>query len=400
MTAIKITSDKINDVVLCPTSKSYANRALICALLSEKTITISDLPDAKDVAELIEMFIEIGININRSENAITIEGHFPKDEVLTESIHHLTGSEGGTTLRFLIPLLALGSNCYHIKMLGGLANRPMQDLVSYISSLGGFAQIDGDIFIVKGPINLSNKLIVDCSQTTQFASGFKLLSAYTSLETKLINIEGSHKYLDMTDEVIRRLDLDTSYRVPYDASSLGYLVVHACISQNLNIRNAIEKDSTQADSKIFDLFDDLGIKYNFSQKGLDIFGPSSFNGFEVNGAECIDLVPTLIVLASFANSKSTISNLKNLKFKESNRLEGILHILDHFSVGKRYHEDLEQLEIYPVHPHEKYSQLLEVEQDHRMIMTGALMLKLRSGGELTQSSAVSKSFSDFFDVFN
>ncbi len=402
MKTIKITSSKIQETQLCPTSKSYANRLLILGALKKERVTILNLPDSQDVKDLILILKEIGLKIVEDTKELTIENSFPECEVLSKEPIFLSGSEGGTTVRFLLPLLALGSNSYELPLKGLMAQRPMENLVKNLQNNGAFVHQGEHSIQVKGPLRSNCYFEVDCSKTTQFASALLHLKIRTEIEIRydLGQVTSSQAYLDLTNFLIEQVKTNNKVEVSPDFSSLGYFIAYALLNQKLTITNVKLIDSLQADAKIFDVLNQIGVLFKHSEKGLTIL-PISNNDtyFEIDGATCIDLVPTLIFVASFLKGTSKISNLKYLKYKECDRLKAMKNMMNHIGVDYSY-DDIE--DILTIVGAEKYPKIseLETEDDHRMIMVAALFLKKIGGGNLTPFTGVKKSFPSFFSVFN
>lgn len=399
MNVIPIISKEINSTQVCPTSKSYANRALILAALNQETISLTGMPHALDVEDLIENFQKLGLVISKKTNEVIVAGSFPKNEPMSSEVIELPGSEGGTTVRFLAVLLALGNNTYKLKLKGSLASRPMNDLLLTLIELGASASINDKYLMIRGPIDLSKEVTINCADTTQFATAFILLKSIKKIKLKLLNLDSSLAYIDMSEAIVKNFLNITKFEVPYDASSLGYFIAYGIVNQNLDIENVYSIDYLQADSFFFTLMDRLNIKYVLSDKGLSIFQNKSFHGFVVDGRECIDLIPTLIYLACFAKSKSEFSNLKYLVHKESNRLDEMLKILRFFNGDFSYNESKDILEIYPTKLVYDLNSKFKTADDHRMVMVYTLFLKTLEGGKIYNPDCVSKSFPDFFTRF-
>ena len=173
---MKITSSKLPSEVFCPTSKSHANRALILAAIKDATVTLLNMPKAQDVKDMLQILTEIGLKICEKHNSLEIQNSFPSCEVKSSKVIILPGSEGGTTIRFLLPLLALGTNKYRIPLLGKLGDRPFTGLVKALEQLDVSIRKEKDYIELQGPIILKTKqrLDIDCAKTTQFASALKL----------------------------------------------------------------------------------------------------------------------------------------------------------------------------------------------------------------------------------
>jgi 3-phosphoshikimate 1-carboxyvinyltransferase len=397
---MKITSAKLPSTVICPTSKSYANRALILSSLCTKNISLFDVPNANDVKDMQLVLKAIGIQFSEDGDELIISNSFPACEPRTTEVIELNLGEGGTTSRFLFPLLCLGHNCYAVTLEGEMASRPMDDLISYLTKLGAkISKIGYGKYHLQGPINLDGKLNVNCAKTTQFASALMHLQINSALEVNPINVNSSSKYLDMTNDLLSIFDQEASYQIPADYSSAGYFIAYAVLNQDLVIKNISEIDLSQADSQIVTILRDVGATIDFSTQGMKITKINEFTqGMKVDGSTCLDLVPTLMFLASFIPFDSSILNIKNLRFKECDRLAEMLRILAHFSISYSYNEELDILNIFPCRPQIKNRSFTTL-NDHRMVMVLSLFLKQLGGGDASPEASVSKSFPDFFNFF-
>lgn len=394
-----LSSSKIPSVLKCPTSKSYANRALILASLKPGNVVLKDMPLAKDVSDLIEMLKYLGLELIQENKIVTIKNSFPECEKQAHSAILLPGSEGGTTVRFIASFLALGKNEYHIPLEGRLAERPIKPLIDFISDNGGFAEISNKILKIKGPIKISGeKIFINCSESTQFASSVLHLQMKESFELNYENLKVSKSYLLMTEKVLKDLREDNEYIIPPDYSSLGYIIAWAVLNQDILITNVLNNDLYQADSYLLKVLDRIGSKFEFTSKGLQIYKSENLKTFDVDGSKCIDLVPTLIYLASFIKGKSSISNVSFLRHKESDRLEEMMKILNYFNVSYSYDEKVDTLFVGDI---SKKVENVKIETafDHRMVMVAGLFCKSLGGGEVAPKDCISKSFPDFFTLF-
>ncbi len=402
MKTIAITSSSIQETQICPTSKSYANRLLVLGALKTEPFKIFNLPESQDVKDMIQVLKKIGLNIVENSNHLIIKNSFPECEVLSVDSILLPGSEGGTTIRFLLPLLALGANCYELPLKGLMAKRPMENLLENLENNGAFTHQKEESIQVRGPLRNHCHFKIDCSKTTQFASALLHLKVKSNMNLKfnLANITSSQSYLDLTNFLIEQTRLNKEIEVSPDFSSLGYFIVYALLFQKLTITNVKLIDSLQADAKIFDILTQIGAKFKHNEKGLTVLPISNLDTcFEIDGATCIDLVPTLIFLASFLTGSSKIKNLKYLKYKECDRLEAMKNIMNAVGVNYIYDEFADVLIINGKMTYPKIDEI-RTEDDHRMIMVAALFLKKLGGGILAPYTGVKKSFPNFFSIFN
>ena len=108
-------------------------------------------------------------------------------------------------------------------------------------------------------------------------------------------------------------------------------------------------------------------------------------------------IGSAVIREAINHTDHSIMNIDNLIYKETNRLEGIKSILSQFGVSFRIEENT----LFICGGKPMFSvQTLDVFPDHRMVMMGALFLKVTGGGELNNSTTVDKSFPEFFSFLN
>lgn len=394
----KISSSKINLPILVPTSKSYANRAIILAATINNKSVVSDIPRSSDVQEMIEVLKELSLVSKYDGNEIVITKSFPEDEVISNTTKELYLGEGGTTIRFLLTMLALGKQQYRIKVHPRFKLRPYKDQLNILSGLGAKIQESNESDILcelQGPITLPEKLIIDCLKTTQIASSFLLLKNKFNFEVKLINSNSSNAYVEMTKDLLQTTSKEV-YKVPADFSSAGYFIALGLFLQRITLSNINTIDPFQADSKIFEVLDQINANYEM-KNDLKVTPKEKYKTFLIDGSECLDLVPTLCFIAANIEGTSKILNIKNLIYKESDRLKGIENILITFGVKYKLLND--SIEIFGSLSKQMVNEVKTL-SDHRLIMMGSLFLKLNGGGKISPFKEVSKSFPNFFDILN
>jgi 3-phosphoshikimate 1-carboxyvinyltransferase len=107
-----------------------------------------------------------------------------------------------------------------------------------------------------------------------------------------------------------------------------------------------------------------------------------------------DQVPTLAVLALFANSPTTIFEISHLRYKESNRLQALADELR--KLGAKILVTDESILIHPLQ--EPPSAItLKTHNDHRLIMAFSILKLVYPHIELDDTKAVEKSNPHFFN---
>ncbi|MCY4644629.1 MAG: hypothetical protein OXB88_08440 [Bacteriovoracales bacterium] len=366
-----------------PGSKSYANRALILAALSKDPCHIKGLPKALDTLDLIACLKRIGLQIHEGKDGLTIDRSFPSCETPSKTPIRLDSGEGGTTNRFLIPLLALGQNEYLLYPDPQVMKRPMDEFQRHIKSF----EKKNDHFRIKGPQS-SHSLKLGRSPTTQIASAFSLVGYDVQIPPSLPSLP----YFLMTQEMVRLFDKE--FCVPPDWSSAAFPLAFAALAGSVQIENIKAQDPLQADSALLGVLDQVGCDYEWNSKGLHI-KKALKRPFVFDCTHSPDLFPALSFLASYLDGESSITGLQNLKYKESDRLEEGIKLLSIFGIP--YHLEGHTLRILGQKPDQR-ARSVTTAKDHRLVMTAYLFLRLNGGGTLEPAHAVEKSFPEFFDL--
>ena len=386
---------KLNNLELSlPGSKSVAARLLVLGSLYPREFTIDNCPNCMDVVNMENLLKQIGLDISRKNGVVKILNSFPDCEKTPVGL--LLPGEGGTTNRFLIGMLGLGKLTYRLKLGPEVSKRPIDALVTTLNQCGVSIKKEKDEIVLKGPYSKNlEEIEVDCTQTSQFLSSLKMVFYNQPITFIKTNLTSSQKYLDMTDDLISRVRRDqNNFIIPTDMSALSYVIAYAMLGKEITINNFIP-DAMQADYKIIEIARQLGLSLSQDKNTLRLSPQKHYDGFEVDLNNCLDLAPTLSFMATICRGTSCLKNLKQLRFKESNRLGEILNLLKLFRCNYCYHEIEDILEI-------NYSESVResveyhAPSDHRMVMTAFLFMKRNYGGLIYNARCVEKSWPEFF----
>ena len=125
-----------------------------------------------------------------------------------------------------------------------------------------------------------------------------------------------------------------------------------------------------------------------------IFKKSSLKPLNFNG-DCIpDAIPGLSLALALANGKSIVSGVDRLKFKESDRLNAIITYLTKANIKTYYNNN----NLY-INGGELVGGVFDGFNDHRMVMTLAILGSIVGNVEIIGAEAVNKSYPDFFNHF-
>ena len=389
---LSINPGQLPSVIHVPPSKSYANRALILAALKPGEVTLTNLPEASDVTFLIEALKKIGLELSLDKGTVHVSNNFPQCE--TQGCEIQIG-EGGTTARFLASMLILGTKPYTLILGNRLKNRPWQEFTDIVNTLGGKAELSEDRLFIQGPVTLPKELKVDCSKTTQFASGFQLASSFLKTEIIPENLESSQSYWEMTKNLIEYFRTNREYEIPLDWSSASYPLAFAALKQKIQFPH-LKFDKYQADSKFLFILRELNAVVE-NVDGIMVKPGESKKDFILDVSDCLDLVPTLSFFLSHIEGTHKLSGVENLVHKESDRLNEVIKLMEAFGLKSHLENSTLIIEGSSFVRGEKIDLILP--DDHRMIMSAALFLRFHEGGSVSPAEAVEKSYPEFFSLF-
>lgn len=354
---VKIKPIKPDGEISAIDSKSDAHRAIICAALSDDKTNIHISHISKDIDATLCCIKNMGADFKRKDNVYEIT---PINESVPNPV--LDCNESGSTLRFLLPVLAsLGSGATFIGS-GRLPQRPMELIVDLLKECGNTFSSSHLPITVSGKTRAGIFEIAG-NVSSQFISG--LLFALPLLKEKsvihLTSTLQSSAYVNMTIDTLKRFgvnieqkenefiinatDTYTSpkeYIVEGDWSNSAFFMVLGAIGGKVTIKN-LNLDSHQSDKMILDALSLSGVNYTVSDNEITV-KKSEIKPFDFDVSQCPDLFPVLSILACGANGKSTLYNAERLRIKESDRIKTTKELI--LNLGGNAEETEDALIIY------------------------------------------------------
>ena len=118
-------TEKLSGEVCAPPSKSYTQRILIAAALSNGTSKISNPLLSEDTEATLRAITAFSAEVILEEDCWTVTGAVP----LKNAKEHIDCGESGATLRFMIPVAALAPDPSILFFRGSLERRPIEPLL-------------------------------------------------------------------------------------------------------------------------------------------------------------------------------------------------------------------------------------------------------------------------------
>lgn len=445
-----------------PSSKSFAQRAIIAAALAEGTTTLNgyspcgDNESAISVARALGAEVTVGLaykegKVVKDSSTLTIKGRGAA-ALEPETIN---AGESGLLARLMIPLMAvLGDGNATVSGEGTLTRRPLKGARDIMGAFGvRLETISGtgqeSFSEVHVPLTISGKLeggkvTVSGSGGSQLISG--LLMALPMLQEDTVirltepksipylfitmdvlkafgvkiwcDMEGGPEFAESQDwndctEIVLHIKGGQSYKatdmdIEGDWSSAANFLVAGSIFGKVNV-SGLDTKSLQADLSIMDILMEAGA--SLSQMGDDDprgvihVQKAPLNAFDVDANNCPDLFPVAAVLAAFCQGTSRIAGVGRLANKESDRAEAILSMLVQLGVKARISGDKMIIEGHSLAQRCLTGHLLKggdytSSHDHRMVMA-LKVAELGADGPIVidDIECVSKSFPTFMELF-
>lgn len=397
-----------------PPSKSYTARALLAAALAEGTTILKSPSQSDDSNYLINALRQFGVGIRLRNGALEIDG---TGGCLQNPGKEIFVGNAGTALRFLTTFACMAPGETVITGDEALQRRPVSDLLAALQMAGikctskdGFPPVT-----IQGGVFSGGRVDIKADVSSQFVSSLLLSAPYAKRPLSLY-IKGrlsSLPYVDMSLHVMRSFGADIDivdpsvyhvnnrqkyighdFMVEGDATSATYFFAAAAITGGRCIVENLSPDSLQGDVKFVDLLGEMGCIITKHENAIEVQGGKLF-GIEANMNDMPDCVPTLAILAAFADGPTTITNVAHLRFKESDRLAALSTELT--KLGVRVEEQPDGLTI---HPQTMHGSIIETYNDHRIAMSFAVAGLRTQGIGISNPACVAKSFPNFWDEFS
>ena len=332
----------------------------------------------------------------------------------------------GTTMRLLMGLLA-GQEGKNFILAGdnSLNERPMGRVSKPLSLMGG--KINGRENGTKAPISIAGKKLKGCVIGTpvasaQVKSAILLAGLKASGTTSVIEPASSR---DHTERMLKAFGADINIRgelgrnivikpgnnlkgqnilIPGDISSAAFWMIAASIvpESDILIKN-VGLNPTR--TGILNVMDEMGCHFKIVEKtiiagepigSINVKFTNNLRPFKIKGdilPKLIDEIPILTVAACFCNGVSEISDAKELRVKETDRLKVMSRQLKKFGANILEKED----GLIITGDSKFHSAEVDSETDHRVSMSLAVASLLAEGSSnIARSDASKVSYPNFW----
>ena len=402
-----------------PGDKSISHRSIMFGSLAKGVTTVHDILRGEDVLSTMQVFRDLGVQIEDDGNVVTIHG--VGFAGLQAPTNKLNMGNSGTSIRLISGVLA--GQDFAVEMFGddSLSKRPMDRITIPLRQMG--VQIAGRTNRDLPPLTIhGNKNLQPIHYTLPVASAqVKSALIFAALqaqgESVIVEKEMTRNH---TEDMIKQFGGQISVNgkeiriqggqeftgqnvlVPGDISSAAFWIVAGLIIPNSKI--ILENVGiNETRTGILDVVKAMGGHINLSNidrvaKSATItIETSELVGTEIGGEiipRLIDELPIIALLATQAKGQTVIRDAEELKVKETDRIQVVADALNSMGVDITPTEDgmiikgKTSLHGAKVHTF----------GDHRIGMMTAIAALLVNDGqvELERAEAINTSYPNFF----
>ena len=425
---ISIKSNELSGEIFVPGDKSISHRALILGACAIGKTTIENLLESEDVLATLKALKELGVNIKKNQNLWEVRGNGLGSLINPKRILNLGNSGTGARL-----LMGLVSGCDITVSFTGdksLNSRPMKRVLIPLEQSGAEIISNG----YKLPLTIKgSKIPIPIKYTSLLSSAqvksCVLLNGLTSTGNtsysekvksrdhteKMLNFMGAEinsKYLNDGTNKIELKGLPylkgKHFLIPNDPSSAAFPSAAALIipHSEIKIKNVCLNDLRTG---FYESIREMGgfIKF-INQKNIsgEVVGDIQVKYSKLKGItvpeervpSMIDEFPIFCIVACFAEGKTVMTGIKDLRNKESDRIKEIVENLQKF--GFYVESTINSISIIgnkKINP--KNEIVIDSKFDHRIAMSFlCLGLLMKNGVKVQNAETISTSFPKFYEI--
>ncbi len=418
-------SGPLHGAITPPSSKYHTLRAILAALLAEGESIIENPAQSDDTTALLNACAQLGASITTSfqpDGQCTLRVRGVAGQVRPAPGAVIDVGNAGAVLRLLLGICASSPTpvTFTTPYPDSLGRRPNDDLLQALAQLGAAITSQGPegtlpITIGGNPIR-GGSVQISGKKSSQYLSALLYLGPLleNGLAIEITDTLTSASFIDLTLDALRAAGiiviaqeryrrylvpgkqhyLPQTYQIPGDYPSAAALLAAVAIARGEITLHGLTPDAPDGEAML-EVFAQMGLEIKRSGTTITARAEQPLRGMSFDGNTAIDSVPCIAAAACFATSKSVISNIANLRLKESDRIYDLAGALR--AAGCQIDPFPDRLEISPV---SSVAGNVEVDAhaDHRLAQALAVV-GLGSAHAITLHHAahIAKSYPRFFD---
>jgi len=397
--SLHITPETIRLNIPLPASKSISNRALILNALAYSPYEIEHLSDCDDTRVTVKA-------LDSNDTTFDI-------------------GAAGTAMRFLTAFLSKTVGEWVITGSDRMKQRPIKLLVEALNNLGArieYMEKEGfPPLKIYGSALTGGEIHLNGGVSSQYISALMMIAPYMQKGLKII-LEGeviSVPYIHMTMHMMKDYGVNVvyknniidiqpqtyrpiRYKVESDWSAASYWYEILSVQGKGEIfLKGLNKNSYQGDSKVAELFEQLGVKTVYQQEGVLLSANNNYVAkFEYDFVNQPDMAQTFAVTCCLRGIPFLLKGVQSLKIKETDRVAALINELEKlgYALSEPAEGQLEWTGTKIQNDLKENMPSIKTYEDHRMAMAFA-PVALTLPVIIEHPEVVSKSYPDFWEHF-
>ncbi len=384
----------LNGSIKVPGDKSISHRSIILGSIANGVTNVSGFLEGEDSLATLRAFQQMGVQIDRTRSNITIHG--VGKHGLKSPSEPLDLANSGTSIRLMSGLLSAQS--FNSQLCGddSLSKRPMARIIEPLSMMGAVI----DSYESKPPLSIiGNQKLSAINYTLPVASAqikscLLLAGLYADGETLIIE---NNTTRDHTERMLRGFGYPVNssngqislmgggklnacdIEVPSDISSAAFFIVAASIAKEADITlNAVNINPTR--TGILDILNMMGANIKLTDERViagELVADIRVCSAELHGIDipqeliplAIDEFPVIFIAASCATGDTLLTGAKELRVKESDRIQVMADGLTALGIKNEVLEDGIRIQGGEF---SKQNSVIKSHHDHRISMSFAI----------------------------
>ena len=406
-----------------PGDKSISHRSIMLGSLASGVTNVSGFLEGEDALSTLNAFQQMGVKIERDGDKVTIHGVGING--LQKPSAPLNLGNSGTSIRLMSGILA--AQDFDCEMIGdeSLSKRPMGRVITPLESMGAVIESnDGKPPLkVKGGQTLK-AIHYDLPIASAQVKSCVLLAGLYAEGTTCVTEPAPTR--DHTERMLKGLGYDvsvndnqmcvtgggeltaTDIQVPSDISSSAFFMVAAAISKDADITlEGVNINPTR--TGVIDILKLMGANLTLDNEreiGGELLADINIKSSNLKGINipealvplAIDEFPAVFIAASCAQGETVLTGAKELRVKESDRIQVMADGLDILGIENQVLEDGIKIQGGKFG---KPTGVIESHHDHRISMSFAVAsLRCDYPIEINGVDNVKTSFPNFVDLAN
>jgi len=395
MTSFKSYScHSLNGSIKVPGDKSISHRSIMLGSIANGVTNISGFLEGEDSFATLRAFQQMGVQIERTGSNIVIHG--VGKHGLKSSSEPFDLGKSGTSIRLMSGLL--GDKSFNSQLCGdeSLSKRPMARVIEPLSMMGALI----DSYESKPPLSITGNQKLSAINYTlpvasaQIKSCLLLAGLYAEGETCIVENSTTR---DHTERMLKGFGYPVNIsngqisligggelnacdiEVPSDISSAAFFIVAASIAKEADITlSAVNINRTR--TGILDILDMMGANITLTDERViagELVADIRVCSAELHGIDipqelvplAIDEFPVIFIAASCATGETLLTGAKELRVKESDRIQVMADGLTILGIENEVLEDGIRIQGGEF---SKQNSLIKSHKDHRISMSFAI----------------------------